>query len=390
MNKSILIVLTGSIACSKVIHLISNLSDFGYGITVLMTDSAREFVTKSDFKGIKLKAFYDGSEMFDDEMSHINLSRDADLVIVAPVTMNFMAKIANGLADDLASTVIAACDKQIFLVPAMNVQMWENKLNLDNVAKLEKSGFRFIGPVSGDLACGEVGMGRMVEVEEVSNEIDCFFKYRNKLKEKKVLITGGGTVEKIDPIRFIGNFSSGKQAIALADEFSLAGAEVVLLLANAHSKLHRDYKIINLSSADEMLGGVKKYLPVDIAICAAAVSDYKVKNISKEKIKKKDVEELEIKLNKNPDILKYICESKNRPDFVVGFAAETESLEGNAKEKLLNKKCDIILASNVLENDVFGSDDTNLLCISKGAVEDWGRISKIDAARKLIDYISQK
>ena len=367
---SILLIVTGSIAAPKALDLCKILLKEGYNIEVILTHGAKEFVSEEMFEALAITNIF--SNIFDAKMEekigHIELSRKSDLVLTYPASANFIAKIANGLADDLASTAILASNKKIFIAPAMNVEMWHNKIVKDNIVKIENRNIDVINPESGLLACGEIGEGRLKEPQDMYQIIENYFNLRYKLVNKNILITAGGTREKIDPVRYIGNFSSGKQGLAIAKKFREYGANVTLIAANINLHIPKNIKTLTCESAEQMSDLVHdqcKELKYDIAIFSAAVADYKVAEIAAQKIKKKQNDKLTLTLVKNPDILANISKVLYKPKVLIGFAAESENLEQNAKEKLVKKNCDYIVANNIATHEIFASDENNILFINK-------------------------
>ena len=391
INK-ILLIITGGIAAYKSLDLIRRLKDNDINVSCILTKSGSEFITPLSVSSLSGNHVY--SELFnltdENKMGHIQLSRDADLVLVAPATTNIISKMAYGSCDDLASTVLMATNKPVFIAPAMNVRMWHNPATQRNIEMLKNDGVKFIGPDKGNMACGEYGLGRMVETENIVNSILDYDLYlsNKSLKDLSVLVTAGPTREQIDPIRYISNESSGKQGYAIAQQLFNMGARTTLVTGPTNISLPDGPSIIKVKTAEEMLKVSEAILPVDIAVCAAAVSDYKVKNKSNEKIKKNG-ENISIELSENPDILKRISKRNfNRPRLVIGFAAETEDLENNAKLKLSAKGCDWILANNVSDGKVFGEDENKIIFISKEKTENWDQMSKESVATKISDSIS--
>ena len=390
MNKKILLIITGSIAAYKSMDLVRLLTKKSYDVTCILTKAACEFITPL------LAASLSGNKTYSDlfstedeiEMGHIKLSRNADLIVVAPASADFIAKIANGYADDLASNIILASNKKILLVPAMNEKMWENKQTQKNLTKALESGISMVEPEKDILACGELGVGKMAPAEKICEKICDFFANQNRLKGKKILITGGSTFEAIDPVRFIGNHSSGKQSIEIAKVLYEMGANVTLIAGNIRETIFLPKeKIIRVKTAQEMFDAVKKNLSKkNVFIGCAAVSDFKVKKISKEKIKKTSAKNLTLELEKNPDILEYVGKAKNRPALVIGFAAESKNLEKYAKEKLQKKNCDLVVANDIESGKIFGSDETKVMFVSKKKTENLGKISKA----KLADLLAKK
>jgi phosphopantothenoylcysteine decarboxylase/phosphopantothenate--cysteine ligase len=391
MNKKILLIITGSVAAYKAMDLIRLLSKKSFDVTCILTKAASEFITPLLASSISGNKTYNELFSIDDEleMGHINLSRQSDLIVVAPATADFIAKIANGFADDLASSVVLAANKKIIIAPAMNEKMWANKSTQKNVAKALEEGISMVEPETDILACGEFGIGKMAAPEKICQKICDFFERQNQLKNKKILITGGATYEPIDPVRFIGNHSSGKQAIEIAKVLHEMGADVTLIAGNIREIIFLPQEnIIRVKTAEEMFAEVKKNLPkTNVFIGCAAVSDFKVKNFSNQKIKKTAEKNLILELEKNPDILEFVGTSKKRPDLVIGFAAESENLQKYAKEKLLKKNCDLIVANDVEAGEIFGSDQTKVFLVSKNKSENLGKISKAELARILAEKI---
>lgn len=386
-KKKILLIITGSIAAYKSMDLVRLLVKKSYDVRCVLTKGAQEFITPLLAASISNNKAY--SELFshDDEveMGHIQLSRQADLIIVAPASADFIAKIANGYADDLASNVILAANKKILLAPAMNEKMWENKSTQKNLKTIIENGISIIEPEKDVLACGEIGVGKMSSPEKICEKICTFFENQNLLKGKKILLTGGSTIEAIDPVRFIGNHSSGKQAIEIAKVLDEMGADVTFVAGNisATIPLTKD-KIIRVKSAQEMFDAVKKNLAKKHAFVAcAAVADFKVKNVAKDKIKKTSSDEMTLQLTKNPDILEFVGHSGQRPKLVIGFAAEGKNLQEFAKTKLQKKNCDLIVANDIRSGEIFGSNETGGFFVSKKKTEKFSKISKSELAKLL-------
>lgn len=393
MSKKILLIITGSIAAYKAVDLMRLLQKKSFEVSVILTKAAQEFVTPLLVSSIAKHKIY--TELFSaddvDGMTHIKLSRDHDLIVVAPASADFIAKMANGYADDLASTVISAANKKIMIAPAMNEKMWENAATQKNIATLAESGVAMVDPAIDALACGEVGVGKMREPVEIAATIEEFFANQNKLAGKKIILTGGGTREYIDPVRFIGNDSSGKQAIALVKTLTEMGADVEFIAANIFMRIPLPVnKVTHVKSADEMFAAVKKLLPAaHTFIGCAAVSDYKVKNISPQKIKKEKAENLTLELIKNEDILDFVGHAPNRPALVVGFAAESENLLKNAQEKLNKKNCDLIIANDIEGGAIFGAASSKAYLVEKNTTQDLGKISKDELAKIIAKKIAE-
>jgi len=388
-NKKILLIISGGIAAYKALELIRLITKNGGQVKCILTKGGAEFVTPLSVSALSNQKCYTDLWNIDDEMEmgHIQLSRWADLVVVAPASADLMAKMAHGLANDLASTCLLASDKSIMIAPAMNPMMLQNAATQDNLKTLHKRGVHVIDPARGDMACGETGQGRMVEAEEILSAIHAFFTQNQPLRGQTAIVTSGPTYEPIDPVRFIGNRSSGKQGHAMACALRDAGADVTLVTGPTALPPPEGMTVIHVETATQMMQAVEQCLPVTIAICAAAVADYGVEK-HPQKQKKSDGA-LEIHLTENPDILKTLSNHDKRPDIVIGFAAETENVIDNAREKLVRKGCDAIIANQVGDDAVFGQDHTSALWISnKGETEEWQNISKTDLAKAIIEKIN--
>ena len=364
LNKKILLIICGGISAYKSLELIRSLKKRGAQIKTILTESAKQFVTPLSVSSLSQEKVYDDLFSLENEteMDHISLSRWSDVILVAPATANTISKISSGSSDDLASTVILASNKDIFLVPAMNVRMWEHPSTKENIVKLKNYGFNFIGPEIGDMACGEFGEGKMSEPKLIEEKIEIYFKNLSKNKKYKALVTAGPTHEYIDPIRFISNKSSGKQGYALAKSLSKKGFETTLISGPTSLQVEKDINLIKVETAEEMFRATQNSLPVDVAIFSAAVGDYKVKEISKEKLKKED--KINLELEKNVDILNYISNHNSlRPKLVIGFAAETNNLENYSNKKLNEKNCDWIIANDVSNKKIGFDSDFNEVSI---------------------------
>ena len=391
----ILLIISGGISAYKSLELIRIIKNDGNSVSTILTKGGEKFVTPLSVAAISNEKIYQNIFSLKDEidMGHIQLSRESDIIVVAPASANIIARTANGLADDLASTVILASNKPIVFAPAMNTQMWNNPATKRNILFLKENGISFIGPEPGDLACGEHGLGRMTEPLEIYKHILSLIKNKKKkINNIKALVTAGPTYEPIDPVRFIGNRSSGKQGIAIANQLKNLGLDVTLVTGPTHQQIASEVNIIRVNTAKEMFTACKETLPVDVAICAAAVSDWTVNTPSSSKIKKNNTLKPEIKFSISPDILDSISKAGNkRPKLVIGFAAETDNLIQNAKKKLEEKKCDWILANNILDDpDVFGGDKNTIKLISKNNIEEWPKTTKNDIARLLSKRIIEK
>ena len=391
-EKKITLIIGGGIAAYKSLELIRLLQNENIEVIPILTKSARNFVTSLSLAAISKKKVY--TDLFDlndeAEMGHIQLSRASDLIVVAPATANLISKMANGLADDLATTLILATDKKVLLAPSMNVRMWTHPATTYNLEKLRDYGFHIVGPNTGDMACGEFGPGRMAEPFEIKDQIISKLK-KKSLLNKKILVTSGPTIEKIDPVRFISNNSSGLQGNAVANALVNLGASVTFVTGPTNVPHPSGAKIISIESAREMHRAVFSNGPYDVAICAAAVSDWYIKNTSSKKIKKKDLSSSpQFSLEKNPDILEDLSKGAKRPDLVIGFAAETEELVKNAKEKLKSKGCDLIVANKIdKDSTVFGSENNEVSIITNTDTKHWDKMSKAKIAIKLGDLIAK-
>ena len=389
MKKRITIIIGGGIAAYKSLELIRFLQSENFEIIPVLTKSASNFITSLSISAIsKNKVYTDLFDLNDEtEMGHIQLSRVSELLVVVPATANLISKFANGIADDLATTLVLATDKKVILAPSMNVRMWNHPATKENITKLKQFGFELIGPNSGEMACGEFGLGRMAEPIEIKNQILSSLKNKN-LSNKKILITSGATIERIDPVRYISNDSGGIQGTSIANALIRKGAEVIFVTGKSTYEKPLGAKIINVESAREMYDAVFKNGPYNVAICAAAVSDWYVDNKNSKKIKKSFLKSPQISLKENPDILSDISKSKNRPELVIGFAAETDDLIKNAKSKLNQKGCDIIVANKIdNKSSVFGNLENKVSIISNDKTVHWPKMSKAEIGEKLSDLI---
>ena len=363
-NKKILLVICGGISAYKSLEIIRLLKKRGATVKSILTKSAKEFVTPLSVASLSQEKVYDDlfSHENESEMDHISLSRWSDLILVAPATANTISKLSTGSSDDLASTVILASNKDVFLVPAMNVRMWEHPSTKENLQKLRTFGYTIIGPEIGDMACGEYGEGKMTEPLNIINYLDNYLKNIKKNKNFKALVTAGPTHEYIDPVRFISNKSSGKQGYEIAKSLIKNGFETTLISGPTNLNSIPGVNLINVNSAEEMFNATLESLPVDVAIFSAAVSDYKARNKEKNKIKKK--ESMDLSLEKNIDIIGHISKHNSlRPKIVIGFAAETNNLIKNSKTKLSEKNCDWIIANDVSDPSIGFESDFNEVSI---------------------------
>jgi phosphopantothenoylcysteine decarboxylase/phosphopantothenate--cysteine ligase len=358
LEKKVLLIICGGISAYKSLEVIRSLKKGGAKIKTILTESAKKFVTPLSVSSLSQEKVYDDlfSVENEAEMDHISLSRWSDVILVSPATANTIAKLCTGLSDDLASTVILASDKTIFLTPAMNVRMWEHPSTKENISKLKNFGYKIIGPEIGDMACGEFGEGKMTEPNEIVEKIENYFFGLNQNKKFKALVTAGPTYEYIDPVRFITNKSSGKQGFELAKSLLKKGFETTLISGPTNLKLDKGINFIQVETAEQMFKATQSSLPADVAIFSAAVADFKIKEQKKQKIKKENF--VNLNLEKNIDILSYISNHNSlRPKLVIGFAAETNDIKNNAKKKLMEKNCDWIIANDVSNKSIgFGSD----------------------------------
>ena len=396
-NKKILIIIGGGIAAYKSLDLIRLLKKNDVEVKTILTKSGKEFVTPLSLSTLtKSKTF---ENMFDNEteseIDHITLSRWADIIIVMPTTANFMSKLSIGKAEDLATTVLLASDKDILLVPAMNVRMWLHKATQSNLKILEDFGYLFIGPEKGEMACGEFGEGKMSSPRQIFSYLKNYFHKRNIVKERniKALVTAGPTREYIDPIRYISNESSGKQGYEIAIALNKLGIKTTLITGPSKLTSPKGIKVKKIISADEMLNEVKKTLPVDLAVCTAAVTDFKPAVKSVDKIKKDKLNFKSINFIKNNDILDFLSKNnKNRPQIVAGFSAETKSVIKNSTKKMKNKNCDLIFANDVSKKEIGFNSDFNKVSVidQKGNVKIIPKNKKSFIANKIAQILLDK
>jgi phosphopantothenoylcysteine decarboxylase/phosphopantothenate--cysteine ligase len=364
LKRKILLIICGGISAYKSLELIRLFKKQEAEVKTILTKSAKEFVTPLSVASLSKEKVYD--DLFnaenEAEMDHISLSRWADVILVAPATANTISKLSAGSSDDLASTVILASDKDIFLTPAMNVRMWEHLSTKQNLNKLKSYGYKIIGPEVGDMACGEYGRGKMTEPKDIFQTIETYFNELKKNQKLKALVTAGPTNEYIDPVRFITNKSSGKQGYALARSLAKRGFQTTLISGPTNLQIDDNINLIKVETADEMFKATQENLPADVAIFSAAVADFKIKEKKNEKIKKH--EDLNLELEKNIDILNYVSKHNSlRPRLVIGFAAETNDIQKNAKKKLMEKNCDWVIANDVSNKSIGFDSDFNEVSI---------------------------
>ena len=389
----VLLIIGGGVAAFKSLELIRRLRARGAHVQAILTKAAEQFVTPLSTSAlsanpVRTDLFSLGDEA---EMGHIELSRSADLLVVAPATADFLAKMAQGLADDLASTTVLATDKPVLVAPAMNVRMWTHATTQRNVAQLKADGVRFVGPDDGEMACGEFGPGRMSEPEAIAQAIAALLRPATPLRGKHVLVTAGPTHEPIDPVRFIGNRSSGLQGYAIARAARAAGARVTLVSGPTALARPEGVDFVQVETALEMLAAVEAALPADVFVGTAAVADWRVGTADTQKLKKTGEGPPALRLIENPDILATVAKkAAGRPRVVVGFAAETHDIVDYARRKLISKSCDLIVANNVGEGSgVFGGAENEVFVITRDNVTAWPRMSKDRVAQRLIDVLGE-
>ena len=394
-GKRVLLIITGGIAAFKALELVRLIRAMGADVRCVLTNSGSNFVTPLSLQALTGDKVY--TELFsltdESEMGHIQLSRDADVLVVAPATANLLARMRAGIADDLASTVLLATDKPVLVAPSMNVRMWEHPATIENMEVLQNRGVKILGPNEGDMACGEFGSGRMCEPSEILDAIVSFLSVKMPLKGKKALVTSGPTWEPIDPVRFIANRSSGKQGHAIALALSRLGAATTLITGPTNLPNPPGIRVVKIETAAEMLQACMDSLPVNIAICAAAVADWRVLKDSEQKLKKQvNDTNMTIELTQNPDILKMLSSAGlRRPNLVVGFAAETENLVENAINKLKHKGCDWIIANDVSSHTgTFGGECNTVHLITDSHSEEWPSMLKDHVATRLADRIAEE
>ena len=402
-GKRILLIVAGGIAAYKALETARQLQQLGAHVTGVMTDGAKQFITPLSLAALTGEKCYDSLFSLTDEaeMGHIRLARSADLVLVVSATANFMARANAGIADDLATTILLATTAKVAMAPAMNPAMWAHAATKHNFASLCQRGVHMIGPASGDTACGEEGEGRMCEPADIAAAAMQLITQQNKtnakdhakspLAGKRIIVTSGPTIEPIDKVRFIANRSSGKQGHAIAASLASRGADVILISGPVNEPAPDQVTMVQVTTANEMLAACKAALPADIAICAAAVADWRVQSVSDQKLKKPEDPNagMTLALCQNPDILAHISSAPNRPKLVIGFAAETEDLLQNATKKRQRKGCDWIIANQVGgdADPVFGSTLNQAMLISANGVDEWPQMQKTDLAERLADHI---
>jgi phosphopantothenoylcysteine decarboxylase/phosphopantothenate--cysteine ligase len=392
-GRKILLIIGGGIAAYKSLELIRRLRQRGYGVRAILTKAGAEFVTPLSVSALAgEKVFQDLFSLTDEsEMGHIELSRSADLVVVAPATADLMAKLASGHANDLASTALLATDKHVLMAPAMNVRMWNHPATQRNLAQLQKDGIIFVGPDDGEMACGEYGPGRMAEPDGIVVAIEkALATTAGPLSGVKALVTAGPTHEPLDPVRFISNRSSGKQGYAIAGALADMGAETTLVSGPVEIDAPARVRLLKVETAQQMLAACESALPADVAVCTAAVADWRPEAVANQKMKKRvDSSPPVIALAQNPDILATLSHAQPRPELVVGFAAETENIVAYAQSKRSRKGCDWIVANDVSPGTgIMGGNRNRVHLITGDGVEDWPLLDKSEVARRLAARIA--
>jgi phosphopantothenoylcysteine decarboxylase / phosphopantothenate---cysteine ligase len=402
-GKRILLIISGGIAAYKCLDLIRRLKERGARVRCILTEGGSKFVTPLSVAALSEEKVYTDLWSLTDEaeMGHIRLSREADLVVVAPASANILAKMAAGITDDLATTALLATDKPVMVAPAMNIMMWSHPATRANMATLESRGVLRIGPGVGDMACGETGSGRMSEPMEILAAIAGFFQKMasptqalealGPLRGWRALVTSGPTHEPIDPVRYIANRSSGKQGHAIAAALARLGASVTLVSGPTQEPVPEGVSVVHVESARDMLAACQDALPVDVAVCAAAVADWRVKAMASQKLKKEGGSLPALELTENPDILSTLSRAgRNRPTLVVGFAAETEKVVAHARAKLARKGCDWIVANDVSPSSgTFGGTNNTVHLLRGDTLEDWPPLSKEEVAQRLAMAIAE-
>lgn len=391
-GKSVLLIISGGIAAYKSLELIRLLRKNGLTVRCILTDGGAKFITPLSVAALtENKVFTDLFSLTDEaEMGHISLSRETDLLLVAPASANILAKMAQGLANDLASTVLLATDKPVMIAPAMNVRMWQHEATQNNISILSQRGVLIVGPDEGDMACGEFGPGRLADTEEILRNVKIYFGKKSPLADCTALVTSGPTHEPIDPVRYIANRSSGRQGHAIAAALANKGAKTTLISGPTSLPDPAGVKVIKIETAQQMLTACQKALPADVMVCAAAVADFRMATNSNKKIKKSNGKIPVLEITENPDVLATISKTKKtRPKLLIGFAAETHDIIPNAQLKLKDKKCDWLLANDVSEESgTFGGDNNTIHLVTADSVENWPQMTKNDVAKRLAERIA--
>lgn len=391
-GKTVLIGITGGIAAYKICELIRKFQKSGAATRVVCTPNAMNFVTKLTLQNLSRNQVYvDEFDVKEWKPEHISLADESDIMVIAPATANTISKIANGIADNLLTSIACAFSKQMIFAPAMNCNMWNNSAVQDNITKLKSKGYEFLEPETGFLACGYAGKGRLCSIDKIYDSVVENLKYSKLLEGKKVVVTSGGTIEDIDPVRYISNYSSGKMGLAIARSAKKMGAETVLITTK---DVEAPFKVVKVKSALQMQKALDdEFETSDIIVMAAAVADYRVKNYSNQKIKKTSEDELVLELIKNPDILQGLCSrNKDGNKIIAGFCAESENLLENAKEKISKKGCDFLIANDISRHDIGFSSEYNEVTIldKNGGMKMFEKNSKDVIAREILEYIIKK
>ena len=389
-KKRILLIVTGGVASYKALELLRLLVKDNFDLECVLTDNTKKFINILMFESLLGKKVF--TELFSlnetSEMNHIQLANNFDLILVVPATANFIGKISNGLADDLASTILMATKTPTFFAPGMNVNMWENPVVKKNLQKLKDIGYRIINPLHGKLACGQIGVGKLVEINEIHKIVRKFFYSNNLLKGKKAIVTSGPSIEKLDPVRYLSNFSSGLQGYKIAEQLSRYGAETTLISGPTSIEKPDNVKIRNVDTGIDFLEASVDELPADIFVSVAAICDFKMKKISKHKIKKNKNLEKKFVFEKNVDVLKEISSNNMRPSLVIGFSAETEELVTNTQRKLKEKRCDWFFGNLVSNNQAFNTDRNKVCYVNESNIINWPMMKKEKVAEKIVKEIS--
>ena len=389
-KKRILLIVTGGVASYKALELLRLLVKDNFDLECVLTDNTKKFINILMFESLLGKKVF--TELFSlnetSEMNHIQLANNFDLILVVPATANFIGKISNGLADDLASTILMASKTPTFFAPGMNVNMWENPIVKKNLHKLKDIGYRIINPLHGKLACGQIGVGKLVEINEIHKIVRNFFNSNKLLKGKKAIVTSGPSIEKLDPVRYLSNFSSGLQGYKIAEQLSRYGAETILISGPTSIEKPDNVKIRNVDTGIDFLEASVDELPADIFISVAAICDFKMKKISKHKIKKNKNLEKKFVFEKNVDVLKEISANNMRPSLVIGFSAETEELVTNTQRKLKEKRCDWFFGNLVSNNQAFNTDRNKVCYVNESNIINWPMMKKEKVAEKIVKEIS--
>ncbi|MBS1070766.1 MAG: bifunctional phosphopantothenoylcysteine decarboxylase/phosphopantothenate--cysteine ligase CoaBC [Gluconobacter cerinus] len=387
--RRVLLIVGGGIAAYRALELVRLLKADNVSVTPVMTDAAKAFITPLSLEALSGEQVHDAlfAPTQESEIGHIALARSADLVVVCPATANLMARMAHGMADDLATTLLLATTTPILLAPAMNVRMWEHPATQANLALLKERGVRVVGPDEGSMACGEFGPGRLSQPDVIRDVILEALASDHSLAGRHALVTAGPTVESLDPVRFLSNHSSGKQGYAIAAALAARGAKVTLISGPVTLSVPAGVVCVKVQTAREMLGACEAALPAEIAVCTAAVSDWRAKAAAQGKIKKTSEGPPVLELVENPDILATLCRLANRPKLIVGFAAETDDVLDNAVAKRQRKGCDWLVANDV-RRGVFGADRNLVSLITETGIETWPEMDKSQVAGKLVQRIS--